>query len=105
MATSIIKKRLPSVRRVGNVYWWSNSWTCPGDGFLNVRATMNTAGTDAYWYIRDETLSNIQVANLTCPKANGTTMSTLVPVSKGHKYSTSVMANVANAYADYYEFY
>lgn len=107
MATSNIKKpdaTMPKTRYVGNVYWWGNTWKCPADGFLVVKMAMNTSGAAAYWYVKDDT-RNAQIANLTYPKADGTTASTMVPVQKDHVYSTSAQSAVQYAYADYYEFY
>ena len=53
---SALKEKTPSWEYVGDVYWWSNSWTCPADGFIELMVTPNTSNW--YWYVRDSTAPN-----------------------------------------------
>lgn len=103
--TSTIKmdNHIPSWEYVGDVYWRSNSWTCPADGIVVAQVGYNSSNADAYWYISDASLS-MNVANLTMRGANGTTASTAFPVIKGHTYSTSTIAQIGTAHAYYYKF-
>ena len=105
MAVSTIKmdNHIPSWEYVGDVYWWSNSWTCPADGIAVAQVGYTSANADAYWYIRDASLS-MNVANLTIRGANGTTASTAFPVIKGHTYSTSASAQIGTAHVYFYKF-
>lgn len=36
---------------IGDVYWWSNTWTCPANGFLNI--IIIPSGASWYWYVGD----------------------------------------------------
>lgn len=81
---------------------FNNSWTATDDGVAIVRAGWSTGGAFAYWYVKDQT-DGRQVVNLG-GTANGTTLSTMIPIIKGHTYQTPTASAVTNADFYFYKF-
>ena len=81
---------------------FNTSWTATDNGIAIVKSGWNTSGNFGYWYINDTT-DNIQVVNLG-GTANGTTLSTMIPIIKGHTYSSAGAAAVNTAFFYFYKF-
>lgn len=81
---------------------FNNSWTATDDGVAIVKANWNTSGNFAYWYVSDQT-DGRQVANLG-GTANGTTLTTMIPIIKGHTYQSPAKNAVSGAYFYFYKF-
>lgn len=81
---------------------FNNSWTATDDGVAIVKAGWSTGGAFAYWYVNDQT-DGRQVANLG-GTANGTTLTTMIPIIKGHTYRTTTAAAVTSADFYFYKF-
>lgn len=77
---------------------FNTSWTATDNGVAIVRANWNTGGTFAYWYVTDQT-DGREVANLG-GTANGTTLTTMIPIIKGHTYLTPTASAISSA--DFY---
>lgn len=90
------------VDNVGSTIF-NSSWTATYDGIMVLRATANTSGSVAYWYVKDST-ANFEVANLFFDSANGTQRSTAFPIIAGHTYTTSSAAAIYGANGQYYKF-
>ena len=104
---NVLDAILPSLVRweyVGNVgsTIFNSSWTADYDGLMVLRATANTSGNIAYWYVKDST-ANFEIANLFFDSANGTQRSTAFPVIAGHTYTTSGAAAIYGANGQFYK--
>lgn len=98
-----ITSRKPVYEYVGNMssYVFNSSWTATDDGVAIVRATWDTTGAFGYWYINDTT-DNIQVCNLG-GTSNGTSLSAMIPIIKGHSYANAGSAHVYYAFFQFYK--
>ena len=95
---------LPSFEYVGNMssYVFNSSWTATDDGIAIVKATWDTTGQFGYWYVSDTT-DGFQICNLG-GTSNGTTLSAMIPIIKGHSYVSAGSAHVDYAYFYFYKF-
>lgn len=74
---------------------FNTSWTATDNGVAIIKAGWNTSGSFGYWYIGDTTES-LQVANLG-GTANGTSVTTMIPIIKGHTYKTDGAVALSSA--------
>ena len=101
MAVSTLKKKTPSWEYVGDVYWWSDSWTCPADGFIELTVLPNASGW--YWYISDSKAGTTSWSH--CMTGNNTNQQSLtIFVKQGAVLKTALMNSVKTAHAYYYKF-
>lgn len=101
MAVSTLKKRTPSWEYVGDVYWWDNSWTCPADGFIELRVTPNASGW--YWYVSNSKAGTTGWSH--CMSGDSTNQHSLtIFVKQGAVLKTALLNSVRNAQAYYYKF-
>lgn len=98
-----ITSRKPVFEYVGNYgsNVFNNSWVATDDGVAVVIAVWNTSGAFAYWYIKDST-DNRDIVNLG-GNANGTALSTMIPIIKGHVYTSSTASAVNTAHFYFYK--
>lgn len=104
MATGIVdvQRKIPELEYVSNVYWGSDTWTCPDNGIATADMTTKNGYPSAYWYIQDTTLG-APVGKISQP-ANGTSSTVSFPVTKGHVYATSAQSAIETAYVYYYKY-
>lgn len=90
---------------VGNVYWWSNTWTCPANGFIEVTLTSSQNATYWYWYISDSKEATSSGWSHRISGYGGqVTKSVVFFVKKGAVLGTSSMGSVSTAQVFYYKF-
>lgn len=76
---------------VGNVYWGSNTWTAPEDGFINMIVSSTTSSTYHLLYVADAGTNN-RVGAVVGIGA-GSIATAMIPVIKGKTYKTSYIIN------------
>lgn len=95
-----LKNTTPKLIFMGNVYWGSNKWTCPADGFI----TLDVSGTpDSVFhllYVQDK--AGHYVGAL-AGAGRGSSATATFPVIKGEQYSTITSANCRGINAYYYK--
>lgn len=101
MAVSTLKKKTPSWEYVDDVYWWSNSWTCPADGFIELMVAPSASGW--YWYVSNSEAGTKSWSH--CMTGNNTNQQSLtIFVKQGAVLKTALLNSVNTAHAYYYKF-
>lgn len=101
MGVGTIKKKTPSWEYVGDVYWWSNTWTCPADGFIELCAEPNASTWQ--WYVSDSEAHDTGWSHrMTGNSTNSATM--IVFAKEGAVFGTARLTAVSTAHAYYYKF-
>lgn len=81
---------------------FNNSWTATDDGIAVILAQWNTSSVTGYWYVRDESQSNLEIGCLHINSTNGCRNTTTIPIIKGHVYSSSAKAAITTAEFHFY---
>lgn len=102
MAVSTLKRRdIPSWEYVGDVYWWSNSWTCPADGFIEF--SVDPSQANWRWFISDSKAPDTGWSHrMSGNSLNGSNL--VVFAKEGAVFSTADMIALTAAHAYYYKF-
>lgn len=94
-------KAIMTFEYVGDVYWWSDTWTVPADGFIEVVAEPNAANW--YWRISDSKAPDTGWSHR-MGGATNVTVSQIFFVKKGAVLGTHSMNNVGTARVHYHKF-
>lgn len=86
---------------VGDVYWWSNTWTVPDDGFIEVHVTPSAEN----WYFRiSDTKAPDTGWSHRMSGANALTVSQEFFVKKGAVLGTAGLSSITTINVYYYKF-
>lgn len=88
----------PKFAEPTDVYWGNGSWTCPADGFLNVKVVSSDSASYTLTYISD---TNNDVKGSIYGVGSGGTFTTMFPVYKGVTYKTFYALNTRSIKAMY----
>lgn len=81
-----------------NVYWGNGSWTCPADGFLNVKVVSSDSTNYTLTYISD---TKNDIKGSIYGEGSGGAFTTTFPVYKGVTYKTYYTLNSRSITAIY----
>lgn len=101
---SELNSKLLDWEYVNDVYWWSNTWTCPDNGFIEVTTTSSTNATNWYWYINDTKAGSQSWSHRISGNGANVTQSKVFFVKKGAVLSTASIGSIASAQVYYYKF-
>ncbi|SFE13929.1 hypothetical protein SAMN02910327_00429 [Peptostreptococcaceae bacterium pGA-8] len=95
-----LKNTTPKLIFAGNVYWGTNKWICPADGFITLDAGSVAGAAYHLVYVADK--SGHYVGAL-AGAGRGSTATATFPVIKGEEYRTIAEANCNGINAYYYK--
>lgn len=108
-ATSTIAQQLSTLNNktldwqyVGDVYWWSNTWTCPANGFLNIIIIPSAASW--YWYVGDTKHGGDGGWSYRFTGAENINQSFVIFCKKDSVLSTKQVRSCNTIYCYYYKF-
>ncbi|MDD7511061.1 MAG: hypothetical protein PUK21_01565 [Peptostreptococcaceae bacterium] len=95
-----LKNTTPKLNFMGNVYWGTNKWICPADGFVTLDAGSTSDSVYHLLYVSDK--AGHYVAAL-AGIGRGSSATVTFPVIKGEEYHTLTSAFCRSVNAYYYK--